>query len=278
MKAFVSGGAGVIGRELVSRLVSQGVQVIVGDLQPRPQELGEGVEYLHGDLNDLKVWPECDVFYHLAATFERLEESPEHWEKNFRHNVQLSHHLLTLCKAPRVVFASSYLIYGKHRRDGTRENAPRNLTGAAKFYTECEMAALHPNSVSARIYRSYGKGSRDVISRWCRATLNRETVPLYNVETQLDFVYAGDVAKALVMLAASKARGHVEVGTGEYSCIAYLAQLIGCKTVDADIPAPFESSAADVEKLRKLIGWVPDTTVAKGVEQVMAYERGRCVP
>jgi carbamoyl-phosphate synthase large subunit len=52
---------------------------------------------------------------HLAATFERSAESYEFWEENFRHNVRLSHHLMSLAKdAPsvkRVVFASSYLIY-----------------------------------------------------------------------------------------------------------------------------------------------------------------------
>ena len=197
----------MIGRELVSRLVKAGNQVVVGDLEERPEEFPDTVDYIHGDLNHLGFL-ECDVFFHLAATFERLEESPHHWEENFRHNVGLSHHLLDSVKAKRVVFASSYLI----------EPYPRNLTGAAKQYTELELAFLRKHkgldSVSARIFRSYGKGSRDIVSRWIRAAIKGETLSVHNDDTSLDFVYAGDVAEALMRLSDS-ASGVVPVGTGE---------------------------------------------------------------
>ena len=272
MKAFVSGGAGVIGRELVSRLVSQGVEVIVGDLQPRPEEFREGVEYIHGDLNDLKTWPECDVFYHLAATFERLEESPEHWEKNFRHNVQLSHHLLTLCpKETRVVFASSYLVYGQY---GKIE--PRNLTGAAKFYTECELARLHPDSASARIYRVYGKGSRDVISRWIRSLLREEEILLYNPNSTYDYIYAGDVAQNLLTIKSGVHDLGTFVSTMVYDVVMILKDF-------------FPNAKIKVDRHRRPGGekWEDflraplegHTDLVDGIQKVIEYERGRmCVP
>jgi carbamoyl-phosphate synthase large subunit len=278
MKAFISGGAGVIGKELVSRLLSQGHKVIVGDLQPRPQELGEGVEYLHGDLNDLKTWPECDVFYHLAATFERLEESPEHWEKNFRHNVQLSHHLLTLCKAPRVVFASSYLVYDKHTDGIRRPIAPRNLTAAAKFYTETEMSRLHPNSVSARIYRSYGKGSKDIISRWCRDRRAGKRLQVFGGLNLLDFIYAGDVADGLILLAKSKYRGAIDLGTGTPTSIVEVVRMIS-KDVDFILePCDYECGVADSAHLVRELGWKPGTSIQLGIQHILQYEeaKARC--
>jgi carbamoyl-phosphate synthase large subunit len=272
VKAFVSGGAGVIGRELVSRLVSQGVQVIVGDLQPRPDEFREGVEYIHGDLNELKVWPECDVFYHLAATFERLEESPEHWEKNFRHNVQLSHHLLTLCKASRIVFASSYLVF-----DGFHGIAPRNLTGAAKFYTECELLSLaKANGIEAcigRIYRVYGKGSKDVISRWIRSMLRGEEVTMYNPHSSYDYIYAGDVAGVLMCLPP----GIHEVGTGKATLVFDL--LLDLKEHFSDAKIKVErGEKPGHEKLDSCIPVWNCTPLKEGIKKVIEYERGRCVP
>jgi carbamoyl-phosphate synthase large subunit len=118
-KIFVSGGAGVIGLELVPILLKQGHQVIVGDLKNRPLSFPKEVIYIQGDLNDLNkhdlenIAPE--IFIHLAATFERSTESYEFWKENFKHNVLLSHHIMSLMKEQktleRIVFASSYLIY-----------------------------------------------------------------------------------------------------------------------------------------------------------------------
>jgi carbamoyl-phosphate synthase large subunit len=118
-RVFVTGGAGVIGLELIPRLFAQGAEVLVGDLKSRPAAFPSMVRYRQGDLNGL-LGSELDAFapeilIHLAATFERSSETPGFWDENFRHNVALSHHLMTLARRSeslrRVVFASSYLIY-----------------------------------------------------------------------------------------------------------------------------------------------------------------------
>lgn len=265
MRAFVSGGAGVIGRELVSLLRARGDQVIVGDLQPRPEEFREGVEYIEGDLNDLKVWPECDVFYHLAATFERLEESPEHWEKNFVHNVKLSHHLLTLCPTnTRVVFASSYLVYCG------REIEPRNLTGAAKFYTESEILSRFDSYAIGRIYRSYGKGSRDVISRWIRSILRGEEIEVYNADNRYDYIYAGDVASILARLPD----GIRDVCTGHHTMVYDVALILKDALPEAKIK--FDRKRRGFKEV--CYSRVPDwdsTDLVDGIQKVIEYERGK---
>ena len=120
-RVFVSGGAGVIGRELIPILIDEGATVLVGDLQPIPDSYPKNVIYRRGDLNhltqqDLNAF-DPQIFIHLAATFERSEESYSHWEENFTHNLSLSHHLFSLVRntpsIERVVNASSYLIYDK---------------------------------------------------------------------------------------------------------------------------------------------------------------------
>ena len=57
-RVFVTGGAGVIGLELVPKLVAEGAEVLVGDLKPRPSAFSAKVRYREGDLNDL-TRPRC---------------------------------------------------------------------------------------------------------------------------------------------------------------------------------------------------------------------------
>ena len=160
-RIFISGGAGVIGQEMTRRLatLTGDFQVLVGDIKPRPADFPARFQYRQGDLNfltELEIGVFApDLFVHLAATFERSTETYGFWEENFRHNVQLSHHLMTVQKdlpsLRRVVFASSYLIYDpalytfievpaapRSLRE-TDPILPRNLTGMAKLAHEIEL-------------------------------------------------------------------------------------------------------------------------------------------
>jgi len=121
-RIFISGAAGVIGTEMVDILLDQGAILFVGDLKPCPERWFNKLEYFHGDLNyicfeELNSF-KPEYFIHLAATFERSSESYDFWQENFRHNIQLSNHLMTLVKdlksVKSVVYASSYLIYDPH--------------------------------------------------------------------------------------------------------------------------------------------------------------------
>ncbi len=203
-RVFVSGGAGVIGRSLVERLYEGGASIWVGDLKPRPPHWPEDIHYRQGDLGlaPASYFEQAapEFFFHLAATFERSTESADFWEPGAQHNVALSHYLMSCLKdlpcLRRVVFASSYLIYDSALYQSPAPPArakllheddpisPRNLCGSAKHHHELELAFLDEflgdrfSSVSARIFRSYGKGSRDVISRWIRSALSGEELEI----------------------------------------------------------------------------------------------------
>lgn len=302
-RVFVSGAAGVIGRELVPRLLGRGAAVWAADLKPRPADFGDDVQYRQGDLNFLKADEVTafapTLFIHLAATFERSAETYGFWTENFTHNVQLSHHLMTLLKDTaslrRVVFASSYLIYDPalylfdtppERPTHLRESdpiRPRNLTGVAKLAHETELRFLAAHcgdrftSVSARIFRGYGRGSRDVVSRWVRGALAGEQLSVFRPEGSFDYVYAGDTAEGLVRLAQSNAVGVINLGTGQATRVGEVLSAVAThfpdvrvETLSSDIP--FEASCADVSLLRQTLGWVPGTTVAEGVRAIVDHE------
>ena len=118
LRVFVTGGAGVIGMELVPRLVEMGAEVLVGDLKSQPDVFKGTLRYRQGDLNEMTASElqafDPEILIHLAATFERSTETPAFWEENFDHNVKLSHHIMGLARncrhLQRVVFASFDMI------------------------------------------------------------------------------------------------------------------------------------------------------------------------
>jgi carbamoyl-phosphate synthase large subunit len=196
-----------------------------------------------------------------------------------------------------VVFASSYLIYdpGLYLFDRPREHAvrlketdairPRNLTGVAKLAheTELQFLAAHCNdrftSVSARIFRGYGRGSRDIVSRWVRSALAGERLAVYQPEGMFDYVYAGDTAEGLLRLAKSPhVTGVVNLGTGQATRVqdvlaAVLDQIPTASVERTACDLPYEASCADVTLFHDAIGWRPTTPITQGVQAIVEYEK-----
>ena len=306
-RVFISGGAGVIGTYLVEKLYNLGANIYVGDLKPRPSWPGE-IRYRQGDLNYIskeeleEFAPE--YFFHLAATFERSEETYDFWEENFYHNVRLSNHLMTCLKdsktLKKVVFASSYLIYDPElylfdqpQKQAVRlkESAPiypRNLCGTAKLLHEIELDFLkhfnkHYDMVCARIFRSYGKNSRDIISRWIRALLREEKITVYNEEGMFDYVYAGDVAEGLIKLAENRATGIYNLGRDNARSIAEVIEVLKryFPAMDLEkiaVEQKYEASQADMDLFRSRTGWSPKTDLEQAIPEIIEYERKHSFP
>ena len=306
-RVFVTGGAGVIGMELVPRLVALGAKVTVGDLKPRPRHLTPDVDYRRGDLNDLRQ-DELDAFapeviIHLAATFERSKETPSFWEENFRHNVSLSHHILSLARhcstLRRFVFASSYLVYDPslYQFDepdqpptSLRETdplRPRNLTGMAKLAHEMELKFIADSggdqfsSLAVRIFRGYGRNSRDVISRWVRDLLAQRPITVFRPEGAFDYICAADSAEGLLRLTLEpQATGIVNLGTGRARKVSEIVSLLQQHFPDAEIihtdsNIEFEASQADITRLEQLTGWKPGKALETAVGEIVAFEKER---
>jgi carbamoyl-phosphate synthase large subunit len=304
-RALVTGGAGVIGRELIERLAGDGAAVMCADLKPQPDWMPADTVYVEGDANELTLDAvaefDPDCCFHLAATFERTEETEGFWAENQRHNVELSHHVATLGRElpglSRMVFASSYLVYdpdlylfdaAAERPTPLRESdpvRPRNLCGGAKLMHEQELAFLRLfegtpfSSVAARIFRVYGRGSQDVVSRWVRALTEDASAPLtaYRIEGMFDYVFAGDVAEGLLRLAATDAIGAVNLGSGRARRVAELLELLadrfpGAAWTEEPSDIPFEAHQADVAELERITGWRPPTALEDGLAILADYE------
>ena len=306
-RIVVTGGAGVIGRELLKRLIAGGAEVMSLDRMPLPDRLARRVRQVQVDLaeggmDEIRDF-RPDTIYHLAAAFERSEEESGFWLPGYRDNIAVTHRLHdAMRKLPELrtyVFASSYLIYepSLYLLPAPREMpvalkesdpiAPRNLCGAAKLYAETEMRFLTEvdrlplRTIAARIYRVYGCGSRDVVSRWVRSLIAGEPIEVYNPENRFDYIFAGDVAEALRRLAAApSASGIVNVATGHSPAIAEVAAAVVRATGAAPSlvrhrgsGAPYEASGGAIDRLIACTSWRPSTGVDAGIAQLVAHER-----
>ena len=309
-RVVVTGAAGVIGRELLSRLIARGCTILALDREELEPGLAsrvqfQRVELSQGGMDEISAFAP-DTVFHLAAAFERSREEPGFWDVNARDNLTVTHRLHAALRkidsVRRYVFASSYLIYRPDlylfgaaqdfarplvESDAAR---PRNLCGAAKYLAESEIDFLvhvdrRPlSAVSARIYRVYGRGSRDVVSRWTRSFLDGEPIALYNAQNRFDYIFAGDVAEGLVRLADAAQPGHaiVNLGTGRARTVGEVVDVLARKInatrglVRGGEQEPvFEASVADTAKLKALTGWVPATTIEDGIGCLIDYERAR---
>lgn len=305
-KIIVTGGAGVIGQALIKKLVEKGSSVRCFDIQPKPENFPENVEYSQRDLvllNPIEFTSfDPDVIFHLAATFERTEEDKDFWDFNFNNNVLLSHKVIDTAKfcknLKKFVFASSYLIYDekKYLFEKPQQPAPlkeegainaRNICGSAKYYTEKELEFLcnfseYPFSkISARIFRVYGRNSRDFISRSVRAALQKKSIELFFPENSFDYIFADDVAEGLIKLAESGAdEGIFNLGTGKARKISEVIDVLKNHFPYLQIEHKskqglYEESCADIEKLKNLTNWRPDISVEKGIEELIKYESSK---
>jgi nucleoside-diphosphate-sugar epimerase len=304
-RVLVTGSAGVIGQELLRRLVTLGADVLSADRYPLTTEFSGVVTHLQRDLANSPLFEVHDfqpeIIFHLAAAFERSKESPEFWRNNWHNNMLLSHNLIDLAKdVPALetfIFASSYLIYSPslyyfstmptevRRLVETDPVGPRNITGAAKYYTEHELEFFKEycrpslRTVNARIYRVYGCGSMDVISRWIRDGLAGRKISLYNKENQFDYIYAGDVAEGLLRLGEnSLAEGIYNLGSGTTQTVQNVVAALrehfpSLEVEDKGTLGMFEGSCADTTKFQQVTGWVPATTITQGIGLVVDYER-----
>lgn len=248
---FITGGAGLIGTDLILKLSELNTKnIICVDLKSKPKQFNNlNIEYYEQDasLLDINFMKEKDpeVIFHLAATFERTTETLDFWEENYKHNVKLSNHIGTICKnlpnLDRVIFTSSYLIYNSELYTFSEPQInpiivneetpikPRNICGASKLLHEIELNFFsHFNDkfkftcVTPRIFRVYGPGEcgrlgGTIINRWINSLIEDESKPLsvFAKEGIFDYIYSEDICFSLILLASSKHNGVINIGKGE---------------------------------------------------------------
>jgi len=164
---------------------------------------------------------------------------------------------------------------------------PRNLCGIAKLSHEKELKYLSNfydfDHTSARIFRVYGKGGREIISRWIHSLLKNEMIQVYNKDNRFDFIHSKDVAKGLIHLAKNNTNPIHNLGSGKSNYIEDVIDILMKKFNNPNIKyieepiGKLENSCADMDYWYDHFAGqgLPSISLEEGIKEIIEYERGR---
>ena len=308
MKAFITGGAGFIGSNLVDRLLARGDDVVAYDnLSTGRREFLRGAlanprfALVEGDVLDggamSAAMRGAEFVFHLAANAD-VRFGTEHPERDLQQNTIATFRVLEAMRengVKRIAFSSTGSIYGEPTVFPTPEDAPfpvqTSLYGASKLACEGMISAYCEGfGFSAWIFRFVSiLGERythgHVFDFYKRLRDDPSTLHvLGNGKQRKSYLYVHDCIDA-IFLAASKGEGKATVlnlGTDEYTTvndsIGWITGALGVtpKLTYAggdrgwigDSPFIF----LDCGRMRRL-GWAPKLSIQQGILRTLEYLR-----
>src|SRR5215210_7949301 len=309
MKAFVTGGAGFIGSNLVDALIERGDDVeVLDDLSTGRRDNLEnaiaGGAMLHeADARDgerlaaIVAEAAPEVIFHLAAQIDvrRAVADP-----GFDAQVNVGGTINVLEAArragvPRVVNSSTGgAIYGDAATIPTPEDhvaAPMAPYGQSKLAAEGYLglyARLYGLSAASLRYANvYGPrqdphGEGGVVAIFCGKLAEGGTPVAFGDGRQTrDFIYVGDVVAANLAAAGSDWAGACNVGTGTETSVLELAAALRAlgngRPFELSYAPPrtgeIERSAVDPALACEVLGWRAEVALAEGLERTLARVR-----
>lgn len=249
MHILVTGGAGFIGSHVLEQLnTKDDVQVVVYDnlSSGSASHVPEGMELVEADILDNEALEAVfaahsfDAVIHLAAQ-TMVPFSVAHPLLDCQINLGGVLHVLECCRTyevPHVLFSSSAAVYGDNPHVPLRETEPVLPTspyGITKMTTEQYLRVYHDlYGIDATVFRFanvYGerqgeKGEGGVVSIFCKLLSQGKGVTVFGDGRQTrDFVYAGDIAHAIIGGLSLKGFHIINVSTGKETS---LHELIRC--------------------------------------------------
>jgi UDP-glucose 4-epimerase len=306
MRAFITGGAGFIGSNLVDRLLADGHAVTVYDNFSTGQSFflrearsHQDFALIQADMLDLsrlkEAMPNHDIVFHLAANAD-VRHGPEHPGKDLQHNTIATFHVLEAMRAAgvrRIAFSSTGSVYGEPDVFPTPESCPfpvqTSLYGASKLAGEGLIAAYcHAFGFQSYIFRFVSiLGERythgHVFDFYQKLLANPDRIEvLGNGRQRKSYLYVQDCIDAMLRVVeqASDAMNLFNLGTEEYCTVddslGWICAHLGVNPHRSytggergwvgDNPFIF----LDTAKIRSL-GWRPKLSIREGVVRTLNY-------
>lgn len=290
-RVLVTGGFGLIGFEIVRKLASKGYEVTVTDdlsMQSSNSKYKTN-EKLPKDTEFIRIGT------HSKSYVEKLSDhdfvyifnfgsysTDRYFEANpidaINKTVNGMINVLKIanrCNSKKVIYPSSGTIYGNQKAPQTEIliPTPQTLYSATKVYLEMINSIYKGiNTTAMRIFTGFGareiiKGKMaSVVTLFTVSAIEGTPIDIYGDGSQKrDFIEAKDIAEIGYKLAISEATPSiVNVGSGVSYSFNDLVSLIE-KHLNIEIKKNYvksktrfvEETRADVEELRKSVGFVP---------------------
>ena len=301
MRAVVTGGAGFIGSHVVEALVARGDEVhVLDDLSKgRRENVAAGVELHVADVRDPDAVFDAarpEAVFHLAAQAD-VRASVERPDHDADVNVIGTVRVLEAARrhGAKVVFASTGgAIYGECDGPAAESAARRPLApyGTSKLAGEEYLATwnrLYDTShVSLRFANVYGPrqephGEAGVVAIFMGLLAAGGTPTIYGDGRQTrDYVYVGDVVRAVLAAGGSSAGGVYNVGTGVETSVLDLydavqrAAGVGREAAHAQPRlGELQRSVLDASLAAQRLEWIPSRALHDGLEETWRWMKER---
>ena len=304
---LVTGGAGFIGSNICTKLVSQGCSVRVVDnlLTGKKTNLAsilDKIEFIEADMGDPKVaraaMKDIDVVLHQGA-LPSVPRSVDDPAATHRHCVDATFTLLLAARdahVKRFVYASSSSAYGDTPtlpKVETMLPSPLSPYAAAKlvgeYYCSVFSGVFGLQTISLRYFNVFGP-HQDPTSQYAAAIpafvtaiLNDKPPTIYgDGEQSRDFTYVDNVVEANLLAArAKKTAGEiVNIACGQAVTVNEIIDMINEFTgkkvkpiYTAPRPGDVKHSLADITLAKKLIAFKPKVSFRQGLEKAIDWYR-----
>lgn len=292
-KVVVTGGAGFIGSNLVSKLVSIGAVVhVIDNLVAGRKEVLPSEAVLHQlDICDLEkilpVFKGAEFVFHLAA-LPRVQFSIKNPLETSRVNIDGTISVLEasrLSGVKRLVYSATSSAYGDQDQMPLKETMtpnPLSPYGLQKLFGEgcCQVwsRVYGLPTVSLRYFNVYGPGQSDegdyalVIAKFLKQKKAGLPLTVTGDGSQTrDFTSVHDVVRANLLAATVSDIGSGEVfniGAGNNRTILEVAELIGGEIQYLPPRIEPKHTLADIGRAEKILGWKPETTLEEGIDEL----------
>ncbi len=299
MRAFVTGGTGFVGANLIRLLLQEGYEVkaLARPDSPLDNLKGLDLEIVKGDLNDADLWQNiggCEALFHVAAHYSLWRADQQ---ALYQSNVLGTRNILAAArqaKVERVVYTSSVSAIGVGTKgqsvDETYQSPVEKLIGAykkSKFLAEQEaikatqagqdIVIVNPASpIGAWDTKPTPTG--DIVLRFLRRQM-----PFY-LNTGLNFIHVKDVAWGhLLALKHGKTGDRYILGNQNLSLkqlFDQLAQLTNLPAPNRTIPAWLPLSLAWIDEyMLARLGKTPSIPIdgVRMASQFMYYDPSKAI-
>lgn len=306
MKVLITGGSGFIGSHILAQLQGRrDMDVVVFDnlSSGSKEHVPAGMELVEGDVCDkdavdaLFAAHHFDAVIHLAAQ-TMVPTSVEQPVLDCRVNLEGVLHVLEACRTHgtgHILFSSSAAVYGDNLNIPLKETerlVPTSPYGITKMTTEHYLRVYHElYGMDATVFRFanvYGerqgeKGEGGVVSIFCKLLSQHQGITVFGDGNQTrDFVYAGDIAQAIIRSLPLKGCHTMNVSTGQETSINDLIRSFE-KAVGYTVPVQYTAprtgdilrSVLSNEALKRDLGFVPAMDLEEGIRRTYEWYRSQ---
>jgi len=303
-RVLVTGGAGFIGSEVVSQLLTNGYFVTIldnfssGKKQYLPKS-NKKLKVIKGDIRDKKSVKKAvtdqEVVIHLAALPfipDSFYYPGDFFDVNTNGSINMLWNSIKSRSVETFVHISTSEVYGSAQTVSMNENhptTPHSTYAVSKLAGDRAAFTLHKEngfpSVIIRPFNSYGPRFTEpyIIPEIMSQILNNsKEIILGNVNTARDFTYVQDTASAIIKsIIEKKANGEIiNVGSGTEISILNLAKKIlkiakkkSKIKYDKSRERPYDVNRLNCnnKKAKKILKWSPKISMDEGLSQTFSW-------